>query len=298
MAAVQLGRGQIITGMLGKDEERERSRHRSAKANPLGETHAILARALWQAEHDTQAIDPISNVIPDLSVADGYAIRREVDLLRMIDGAVPVGRKVGLASRQSQIQMGLEEPFWSYIFSTGDIPESSTITLRHYIQPMIEIELAVVLGQDLDDPNLEPEDAAPAIAALRPAIEIIDARTQGWTAHAAESIADSGLHGGFILGPSVPNDGSVNLNGITARLRSRSNGPGPMGRTSELAGGPLGILTWLARKLVTTGEPLRAGEVVLTGTLIPPVLITPGNSYTAEFAGFGNILGIVQMAAR
>lgn len=280
------------------DEERERSRHRRVETNPRGETWSIVARALWEAEHNATAIESIASVIPDLSVADGYAIRREVDLLRMIDGAVPVGRKVGLATRQAQLQRGLDEPFWSYLFSTGEIPEGSTIDLRHYIQPMAEVEVAFQLANDLDGPNLQPEDVEEAISTLFPAIEIVDARTDGWSRVAAEAIADSGMHGGFIIGPGVPNDGSTDLAGITARMRTDIAGPTPLGRTSELVGGPLGILTWLARKLVESGEPLRAGETIFTGTLVPPVVLKPGSHYTAEFAGFGDILGIVRVSTR
>lgn len=298
MSAVHMSENQKITGLLGEDEATERSRHRSAATNPLGETHSILARALWDAERTMTAIEPISSVIPNLGVADGYAIRREVDLLRMIDGAVPVGRKVGLATRQLMLRSGLEEPFWSYVFSTGEVPDGSTIELRNYIQPKIEAEVAIVLGEDLDDPDLTPEAALAAISAFRPAIEIVDVRTGGWDNLVSEAIADSGLNAGFVLGPSAPNDGSINPDAITVRMRSSSSSPSPLGRSSELAGGPLGILVWLAKKLLESGEPLRAGEVVLTGTLTPPVLLEPGQSYTAEFAGFGNVLGIVRIAAK
>lgn len=297
MSAIELSSNQKITGLLGPDEANERSRHRRAKENPMGETHAILARALWDAEHHSTPIDRIATVIPDLNVADGYAVRREVDLLRMIGGAVPVGRKVGMSSRTSMVRHGMEEPFWSYLFSTGEVPNGSKIDLRHYIRPRIEAEVAVVLGQDLDTPDLTPEDALAAVAEFRPAIEIIDARTSGLDHLASEVIADSGLQAGFILGPSAPNDGTIDPGAITARLRSTAEGPGPLGRTSELAGGPLGILTWLAKTLLETGEPLRAGEIVLTGSLVPPLTLEPGHAYTAEFAGFGNMLGIVKVSA-
>jgi 2-keto-4-pentenoate hydratase len=298
VSAVQMSENQKITGFLGDDEAKERSRHRREVVNPLGETHAILARALWDAEHNMAAIEPISSVIPDLSVADGYAIRREVDLLRMIDGAVPVGRKVGMATRQLMLRKGLDEPFWSYVFSTGEVPDHSTIDLRNYIQPKIEAEIALVLGEDMDDPNLTPETAMAAISAFRPAIEVVDVRSGGWDHMASEAIADSGLNAGFVLGPAAPNDGSINPDAITVRMRSTNVGPSPLGRSSELAGGPLGILVWLAKKLLESGEPLRAGEVVLTGTLTPPVTLEAGQSYTAEFAGFGNVLGIVRIAAK
>lgn len=298
MSAVHTSGNQKITGLLGSAEDQERSRHRRPEANPLGETFGILARALWAAEHDAAAIDSLSSVLPELSVANGYAIRREVDLLRMIDGAVPVGRKVGMANRQALLQNGLEEPFWSYIFSTGEVPEQSKIDLQHYVQPRIEAQIAFVLARDLDDPDISPDETLAAVSALRPALEIVDVRTGGWNHTASEAIADSGLNAGFMLGASVPNDGSINPNAITARLRSSSAGTGPLGRTSELVGGPLGILTWLASKLAESGEPLRAGEIILTGSLTPAVTLEPGQSYTAEFAGLSNSLGIVRLATR
>ncbi|HEX2282132.1 MAG TPA: fumarylacetoacetate hydrolase family protein, partial [Thermomicrobiales bacterium] len=266
--------------------------------NPLSETYGILARALWEAEHAATAIDRISSVIPNLGISDGYAIRREVDLLRMINGAVPVGRKVGLATRSELVKNGVEEPYWSYLFSTGEIPEGSSIDLRNYIQPKIEAEVAFVLSHDLDDPDVSPEAVLAAVREVRPAIEIVDVRTGGWDSLASESIADSGLNAGFLLGSGIPNDGQIDPNAITARVRTSRVGTGPIGRTSELIGGPLGILSWLARKLVDTGEPLRAGEIILTGTLTPPVRLEPGQTYTAEFAGFGDALGIVRVSTR
>lgn len=298
MSAVHTSGNRKITDILGGIEAEERSRHRRAAVNPLGESCSILARALWDAEHAIRAIDRLTSVLPDLSVADGYAIRREVDLLRMIDGAVPVGRKVGMATRSALLTNGLDEPFWSYIFSTGAIPEGSTIDLQQYIQPKAEAEVAFVLSRDLDDPDLTPEDALSAVSSVCPAIEIVDVRTGGWDNTASEMIADSGVNAGFILGEQVPLSPGIDPNAITARMRASNASTGPLGRTSELIGGPLGILTWLASKLAESGEPLRAGEIILTGTLTPPVQLEPGVRYTAEFAGFGNTLGIVRLNTR
>lgn len=298
MPAVRIVSDRNNASMFDSDAE-ELSRHHQVEVNPLTETYSALARSLWDAEHQATPIDRINIVIPSLSVADGYAIRREVDLLRMIDGAVPAGRKVGSATRSALARNGLDEPFWSYIFSRGEHPESSSIDLRRFIQPKIEAEVAFTLAQDLDDPELTPEAAFAAVRSLCPAIEIVDVRTGEWNASAAESIADSGLNAGFMLGSPVLNDGQVDPHTITARIRTDRHGDtGPIGRTSDLIGGPLGVLTWLARSLVASGEPLRAGEIVLTGTLTPPVNLEPGRSYTAEFAGFGEALGIVRLATR
>ena len=298
LPAVRIVSDRNSTSMFDSDDE-ELSRHRQVEVNPLAGAYSALARSLWDAEHQATPIDRINIVIPDLSVADGYAIRREIDILRMIDGAVPVGRKVGLATRSALIRNDIDEPFWSYIFSSGEHPEGSSIDLRRFIQPKIEAEVAFVLAQDLDDPELTPEAAFAAVHSVRPAIEIVDVRTGGWDAGAAESIADSGLNAGFMLGESVLNDGQIDPNAITARIRTdRQGGAGPIGRTSDLIGGPLGILTWLARNLIASGEPLRAGEIVLTGALTPPVELEPNRSYTAEFAGFGEALGIVRLVTR
>lgn len=298
LSAVRSVSDRNSSSMFDSDDE-ELSRHRQVEVNPLTGTYSALARSLWDAEHQATPIDRINIVIPGLSMEDGYTIRREVDLLRMIDGAVPVGRKVGLATRSALVKNGLDEPFWSYIFSSGEEPEGGSIDLRHYIQPKIEAEVAFVLAQDLDDPELTPEAAFAAVRSLCPAIEIVDVRTGEWNVSAAESVADSGLNAGFILGTSVLNDGQIDPNAITARIRTdRQGGTGPIGRTSDLIGGPLGILTWLARSLVASGELLRAGEIVLTGALTPPVELEPGRTYTAEFAGFGEALGIVRVTTR
>lgn len=246
----------------------------------------VLAETLWDAERSAQPARELRALLPELDIATAYAIRREVDLMRMIHGAAPVGRKIGLASRELLERAGAAEPFWAYIFSTGQARNNATLDLRGLLRPQLEPEIAVVLGEDLDAPGVTYERARAAIATVHPAFEIVDTRTDVRGLDVPEVIADSGWNAGFVLGEAVPAAG-LDLDAIRVRLVSAVNGPLREGDAAMLLDGPVGCLAWLAEKLLAIGEPLRAGEIVLTGTLAGATPLKYGDTLTAEFTGFG-----------
>ena len=62
------------------------------------------------------------------------------------------------------------------------------------------------------------------------------------------------------------------------------------GRSDAVLGDPCMAVAWLANALSALGEPLRAGEVVLSGAITPMLTLTPGDTYHARFgAGLGEL---------
>jgi 2-keto-4-pentenoate hydratase len=257
-----------------------------ATVQPEGRRFNALAETLWDAERTGRPARRLRALLPELSVANAYAIRREVDLMRMIQGAAPVGRKIGLAARELQERFGAEEPFWAYIFSTGRLRNGATLDLSGLLRPQLEPEVAVLLGHDLDTPGVTKARAAAAIATVQPAFEIVDQRTDAEGFDLGEVIADSGWNAGFLLGDAIPATG-LDLDAVQVRLSSAVRGELRTGDATELMDGPAGCLAWLAEKMIAIGEPLRAGELVLTGTLAGATPLKYSDTITAEFTGLG-----------
>ena len=228
---------------------------------------AGLARGLFEAEQTMRKAAPVLSIRPDLTLELAYAIQREVDALRMAAGAQPLGWKIGLASREFMARVGADEPFWARTFSGKVFDSPATLELSGWFRAQFEPELALVLGADLAGPGVTREQARAAIRSVRPAFEIVDRRATGDGIVVIESVADSGWFAGAVLGPEVPADG-LDLDAVTVVVREGADGATETaGAATILMDGPAGCLAWLANRVAASGLTLRAGDIVLSGTM-------------------------------
>jgi 2-keto-4-pentenoate hydratase len=242
-----------------------------------------LAAALWDAERTRTPTQPLRERVAGFAVDDAYAVQFEVAALRQAAGARAIGRKVGLASRAFLQRVGASEPFWAFVHDSGQYEDGASVPVSAFIRPRLEVELALVLGTDLPDPEITLEQARAAIAAVCPAFELVDVRTTTAGVDVIESIADSGWNAGCILGARIPAEG-LDLSAVTATV----TGVDEAGAARVLLDdGPAGSLRWLANRAAAQGHPLRAGEIVLSGTLLPVLPLAPGRTTTATFHGLG-----------
>lgn len=258
-----------------------------------------LALSLWRAELAADPAQPLRERLDGFSLAHAYAVQRAVSALREEAGARRVGWKVGLSSVEMLRRAGMQEPFWAPIYDSGQHGSGATLAVRRFIFPRVETEVALVLGADLDHRRVSLEEAQAAIAAVHPAFEIVDVRTTTRVLDALESTADSGWNAGFVLGPELPADG-VDVSAVTARILEDYPGTaGQVGQASLLiGGGPVSCLQWLAERAHAARQPLRAGDIILSGTILPVLPLTPGTTITAEFTGLSDEPVTVSVSGR
>jgi 2-keto-4-pentenoate hydratase len=147
------------------------------------------------------------------------------------------------------------------------------------------------MGADL------PPQAAPfspaavsgAIAALVPAIEIVDSRYQDWTKVGGPAlVADQGATGHWVMGNERPDWQAFDLPHHKVVLRV--NGARVReGSGAQVLGSPLNALSWLANDLAARGRGLREGELVSTGTCIEVYFAHPGDAVSADFGPLGRV---------
>lgn len=232
---------------------------------------------------------PVRDLIGATDVNAAYAVQRQLVDARVRAGASVVGRKIGLTSEAVQQQLGVDQPDFGVLFDDMDLTGRDIPTGR-LLQPKIEAELAFVLGADLTDPDLGLAEARAAVAVTRAALEIVDSRIQNWDISYADTVADNASSGLYVLGDVldpgiVPStvDMSMTQNGAVV---STGNGRACLGN-------PLLALVWLARTAVELGDPLRAGQVVLSGALGPMVAVAPGDIVRAELSVLGSTVATV-----
>ena len=196
------------------------------------------------------------------------------------------GRKVGLTARAAQLQFGVDEPDFGTLFEDMQIPSGGLLSPARAIQPRAEAEIAIILGKDVDDCEASQNTILEAAAQAVAAIEIVDSRIGDWKISFADTVADNGSAGFFVLGDEPRSVEGLDL--YTCGMVLELNGTvASLGAGAACLGHPLNSAAWLARTLSAAGNPLRAGDVILTGALGPMVPIAPGDQIVVRIAGLG-----------
>jgi len=225
----------------------------------------------------------------DAGIDQAYSVQSTLIARRVDAGARIVGRKIGLTNPKVQAQLGVDRPDFGVLLDTMQCAQGQAVDITRLLQPKIEAEIAFVLGADLDQPGpITEDDVAQATAHVVAALEIVDSRIAGWDISILDTVADNGSSGLFVLG-----DQPVALTGLdfpAAAMTLRQDGAvASAGTGADCLGNPLTAVAWLASTARDYGNPLRAGDVVLSGALGPMVPVEPGSSFTADITGIGTV---------
>jgi 2-keto-4-pentenoate hydratase len=184
--------------------------------------------------------------------------------------------------------VGVDRPDFGVLLADMDVSALPTVPSERLLQPRVEAEIAFVLATDLDDDGLDIERVRSAVAYAVAALEIVDSRVAEWDIAITDTVADNASSGLFVLGGEqvelkafVPRDVAMRLY-ADGKLASAGDG-------TACLGDPLAALLWLARTAREFGDPLRAGQVVLSGALGPLVPTPPGTTVRAELTGLGTV---------
>jgi 2-keto-4-pentenoate hydratase len=238
---------------------------------------------LLQARASRTPGPPVRGLLPAGDVAAAYAVQAA---WADADGAVVVGRKIGLTNPAIQAQLGVDRPDFGTLLAWMDRSGGGPIDAGELLQPRIEAEVAFILGADLDGPDLGPAEVAAATVAVAPALEIVDSRIAGWDIDIVDTVADNASSGLFVLGPARVGLAGLDLPAC-AMTMWRDGSSVSTGSGAACLGDPVLAVAWLAVTARDLGRPLRAGEIVLSGALGPMVPVAAGERYTAEIDGLG-----------
>ena len=250
-------------------------------------TYAALRDATELLRRATLSATPVPPVRAILGSADpeaAYRVQRLNIDARVRAGDTIVGRKIGLTSAAVQAQLGVSEPDFGTLLRSMQVPDQGTVDSSLLLQPRIEAEIAFELAEPLTTVPAHPAELAASLRCARPALEIVDSRIEGWDIDIVDTIADNASSGLFVLGTSTLPVDPASLSSVTMRLE-RDGDQVSTGRGSECLGNPLASLHWLATAMCVVGEPLQAGDIVLSGALGPMCAVRPGDSFVATFGG-------------
>jgi 2-keto-4-pentenoate hydratase len=251
-------------------------------------SHDALAQRLRQAYADGPVAPLRDGLLP--TDADGaYAVQAINTQYWVAQGRKIVGRKIGLTAKAVQAQLGVDQPDFGVLFDDMLIPSGGVLNPDRALQPKAEAEVALVLAQDLDKADATADDVAQAVLHVLPAIEIVDSRIADWKITFADTVADNGSSAFFVLGDTPKPLAGLDL--WTCGMALEVNGAVvSLGAGVACLGHPLNAAAWLARTLSLRGEPLKAGDILMTGALGPMAAIQPGDQVKASIGGLGSVM--------
>ena len=247
-----------------------------------------LANRLITAARERIATTPLSDDVPDLDVNVAYDIQAEVVKARLDSGSVIVGAKLGLTSAAKQQQMNVSEPLYGWLTNDMQIETGATLDCAQFIQPRCEPEIAFLLGHDLGGAYVSAAHVLAATDLVFAAVDVLDSRFAGYSFTLPDVVADNSSSAGFVLGgQGVRPDGfNLRLTGCAfyknGELLATASGAAVLGH-------PAAAVAWLVRKLAARGEGLKAGHVVLSGSMTEAIAVAPGDVITARFDRLGNV---------
>lgn len=248
-----------------------------------------LADDLWGAEHSCVPVSPLTERYPDLVIEDAYAIQKRNIDRHVAGGARVCGRKIGLTSKPMQKILGVTEPDYGVLLDHMFVEDGDEIDLDKLLQPRVEAELAFVMGEDLAGPGITASRAMTAIAGVMPAIEIVDSRVADWKIKLVDTVSDNASSGLLVVGGRPrPVNGDFDLR--TLGVAIYKNGELiDTGAGAAALGNPARCVAWLANKYGAQGESLKAGDIVLPGSVHAMQPVSRGDVFRADFAHLGMV---------
>jgi 2-keto-4-pentenoate hydratase len=246
---------------------------------------AAMAQWLWDARQQRL---PYRNLPEDLrpaSIADAYAGQEAYyRFAEPVYGPV-AGAKIATTTKVMQQLMGITHPCGGAIFARTIHASPARLRLADFVNLRIESEIGLKLGADLPAAGAPwtADSVAPGVAGAMPAFELIEDRHADYAKTEVFSlIVENCWNGGAVIGApkAVP---VAALVGSAGRLSINGKVVG-----EGAAEDPCATLAWLANHLAERGRDLKAGMVIITGSVIPTVSIAHGDRAVFAVEGLGD----------
>ncbi|MEM1307173.1 MAG: fumarylacetoacetate hydrolase family protein [Pseudomonadota bacterium] len=249
----------------------------------------LAARAIADAHLARASFENLGGDLEPPTIDDAYAVQ---DALRPIwsprKGEI-VGLKIATTTKVMQQLMGIDHPCGGMIYEKTLHQSGVALPISDFVNLRIECELAVRLGTDLmarsNGAAHDRDSVRGAVGTVMAAFELIEDRGADYNTTSAKTlIADNAWNGGVVLGREIAVPVERNLNGQSG---SALHNDKPIG--DGLTDDPMGALAWCANLAISRGIPLRAGQIVITGSLIPTFSAAAGDTVYFEIDNISDV---------
>lgn len=239
------------------------------------------------AARTSRLASPVPTELGPLTIAQAYDVQDQVRQALVATGERVVGWKVGFTGKATQQAFNTNEPAAAFLLGSGVYASGAEVPAGGFIGLAVEAEVALVMGRALAGPGVTPPQALLAVEGAVPALELIDFRYAGKPT-AVDAIADGVFAKAIVLGAPLTDVTHIDL-ALEGLVYELTGAIAATNTAAEVMGSPINSLAWLANHLGARGLGLRAGDVVMTGSV--SVLLRPkaGESVRARFTRLGSV---------
>jgi 2-oxo-3-hexenedioate decarboxylase len=275
--------------------ERE-SGHRRNLAPIPGHDHApdvaAIADDVLAALASKKQIPPFSARPGGLSLGDAYRVTPLLRATFEARGEMIAGRKIGFTNSGMWKAYGVDAPIWGYATdrTTRDLEQNGAVNAADFLEPRIEPEIMFGLKAP-PSPGISDDALLDCIDWIALGYEIVQSIYPGWKFTAADVVAANGVHGRLLIGkrhPVAPRKAQWLRELATFEVALHCGGSmSQQGGGALVLGSPLNALSHLVGLLAEDphNPPLRAGEIISTGTLTLAMPLSAGQTWTAKASG-------------
>ncbi|HZG33569.1 MAG TPA: fumarylacetoacetate hydrolase family protein [Sphingopyxis sp.] len=247
------------------------------------EAHGAMLHA---ALRDRRTVPPLIGRDPSLTIDDAYAISLDFLARRRREGERVIGKKIGVTSKAVQDMLGVFQPDFGFLTDAMRIDGDIDITRTGLIQPRAEAEIAFILKDGLNGPGVTAEQVIAATESIAPCFEIVDSRIDDWKIGIVDTVADNASCGVFVLGEARADPRAHDLPALRVTV-TKNGAPLSEGCGAAVQGNPAEAVAWLANTLGTYGVSLDAGDIILSGSLVPLENAVRGDRFEMTLHGIG-----------
>jgi 2-keto-4-pentenoate hydratase len=251
----------------------------------LTEQAADRLMAVWQGG---ELCAPPRDLIGDGDLDAAYAVQDLNTARWQSAGRRIVGRKIGATSKAVQDMVGVDHPSAGVLFDDMQIVSGAKIDPSILHQPFVEAEVAFVLANDLDTAEVDITGVTDAVDYAVAAIEVIGSRIRDWDLRMTDSICDNASSSQFVLGDVRKSVDDFDAWGCGMTMQCGGDEVS-VGNAGVCLGGPLHALHWLALESVRRSNPLKAGDIIMSGAMGPIVKSESGNVFDVTIEGLGSV---------
>ena len=248
---------------------------------------AALVEHLLKGRLGRAAVSPVSELAPDLTLEQAYALQRQLEQALVGRGERVVGYKVGFTTAALQERHGVTEPVLGFMLASGVFGGGDVVPLARFVAIGVEVEVAFLLKADLAGPGVTSASALLAVEGAMPSFELIDFRLSG-TPRGVDVVADGVYANAIVLGRPLTSVTGVDL-ALEGVVFEQDGQIVATQTAAEVLGNPLVSLAWAANTLGKMGRGLHAGDIVLTGSISKVLRPTAGQSVRAAFTRLGSV---------
>lgn len=243
---------------------------------------------LYEAMVQRHTLRPFTERFNDITIEDAYNISLRMIERRVAAGEKIIGKKIGVTSKAVQNMLNVHQPDFGFLTDSMAYSQGQEMPIsEQLIQPKAEGEIAFILKKDLLGPGITNADVLAATDCVIPCFEVVDSRIENWQIKIQDTVADNASCGLFILGDKAVDPRKVDL--TTCGMVVEKNGSViSTGAGAAALGSPVNCVTWLANTLGEFGIPLKAGEVILSGSLVPLEPVQAGDYMSVSIGGIGS----------